>query len=82
VTEAEIYQRLTTIFQDVLDDDELVLEQTLTADDVPQWDSLSHVRLILAVQKEFGVKFSAAHVAGLKDVGGLASLVQARLAQK
>ncbi len=82
MTDAEIYQRLATIFQDVLDDDALELTPTLTAEDVPQWDSLSHVRLILAVQREFGVKFSAAHVAGLKDVGGLASLVKARLAQK
>ena len=64
-----IYARLTEIFRDVFDDDDIVLRPDLTAKDVPEWDSLSHVRLVLTVQQQFGVKFSAAQTSSLKNVG-------------
>jgi acyl carrier protein len=73
-----IYVQLTNIFHDVFGDDDLVLRPELTAEDVPEWDSLSHVRLILAVQKAFGTKFSAAQTAKLKNVGELAELIRAK----
>ena len=73
-----IYQRLTPIFQDVFEDDSLALTPALTAADVPGWDSLSHIRLILQIQKEFGIKFSAAQTAGLKNVGDLAHLIASK----
>ena len=60
MTVEEILSKMTTIFRDVFDDDDIVVTSALTADDVPEWDSLSHIRLILAVQKAFNVKFSAA----------------------
>ena len=56
----DVYRRLTEIFHDVFDDDSIVVTPELTASDVPEWDSLSHIRLVLAVQRAFQVKFSAA----------------------
>lgn len=73
-----IYRKLTVVFHDVFDDDTIELSPGMTADDIPEWDSLAHVRLILAVQKAFGVKFSAAQTASLKNVGDLAALLDAR----
>ena len=70
--------RLTSIFREVFDDDDLVLKPELTADDVDGWDSLTHVRLILTMQKAFGIKFSAADVAGMKNVGELVQLIESR----
>jgi acyl carrier protein len=74
-----VYAKLTGIFHDVFDDDELVLRPDLTADEVPEWDSLSHIRLVLTVQQKFGVKFSAAQTTSLKNVGDLVALIQSRL---
>ena len=71
--------RLTRIFHDVFEDDTLVLRPDMTAQDVPDWDSLSHVRLVLTIQREFGVTFSAAQTAGLKDVGELVSVLQSKV---
>ena len=71
--------RLTKIFHDVFEDDTLVLRPDMTAQDVPDWDSLSHVRLVLTIQREFGVTFSAAQTAGLKDVGELVSVLQSKV---
>jgi acyl carrier protein len=74
----EIYQRLTRIFHDLFDDDSIVITPRLTADDVAEWDSLRHIQLILAVQKTFKIRFSAADTANLKNVGELAALIQAK----
>ena len=74
-----IYAKLTDILRDVFDEDDLVATPDLTADDVDGWDSLSHLRLVLTVQKIFGVKFSAAETGGFKRLGDLASLVAAKL---
>jgi acyl carrier protein len=70
--------RLEAVFRDVLDDDDIELSRSTTAADVPGWDSLAHVRLILAVEKAFSVKFSAAQVTKLKNVGDLVDLVEAK----
>ncbi len=76
VTEADIYARLTPVFQEVFGDDDLVINPQLTADDVPEWDSMSHVRLMLTVERAFDTRFAAAEIAGLKNVGELVSLIQ------
>jgi acyl carrier protein len=77
--EGQIYQQLNGIFGDVFDDDSVVLEAETTADDVDGWDSLSHIRLVLTVEKAFNVKFSAAEVGKLKNVGELVGLIRSKL---
>jgi acyl carrier protein len=74
----DIYKKMTDIFHDIFDDDTIIVTPELTAADVPEWDSLSHIRLVLAVQKVFGVKFSAAQTANLKNVGEFVELIRAR----
>ena len=72
---SDIYARLTRIFHDLFDDPKLVLSPTLTAKDIEGWDSLNHVRLVLSVQKAFGVRFSAAEIGRLANVGELVQLI-------
>ncbi|MBR0697938.1 acyl carrier protein [Bradyrhizobium lablabi] len=73
---AEVYSKLTGVFRDVFDEDDLALTPQTTADDVDGWDSLSHIRLVLAVSKAFGVKFSASEIGTLKNVGEFADLIE------
>ena len=75
---AAIYRQLTTILRDVFDDEAFVAKPGLTADDVEEWDSLSHLRLITTVQKGFGIKFSAAEIGKLHNIGDLAQLIEAK----
>jgi acyl carrier protein len=74
-----VYDRLTKIFQDVFDDDTMVVTGDLTADSVADWDSLTHLRLMLSVERGFGVKFSASEIGRLKNVGELVDLIEAKL---
>jgi acyl carrier protein len=77
---SSIYERLTEIFREVFDDDELEVIPALTADDVEEWDSLNHIRLVLSIEKGFGLRFSAAEVGGLKNVGEFVELIQSKAA--
>ncbi|GLR91030.1 acyl carrier protein [Bradyrhizobium iriomotense] len=73
--QAQIYSKLSTVFREVFDEDDLGLEPETTADDVDGWDSLSHIRLVLAVSKAFGIKFSASEIGNLKNVGEFVELI-------
>jgi acyl carrier protein len=76
----EIYAKLTSIVRDVFDDDSIVLNPALTAGQVEGWDSLNHIRLMVSVEKAFGVRFVAAEVGSLKNVGELVALIAAKAA--
>jgi len=76
--EVQIYQKLTGIFHDVFDDDSIVVTSELSADDVDGWDSLTHIRLIITVEKSFQTKFSTAEIGKLQKVGDLVVLIKSR----
>ena len=78
----EIKEPLMAVFRDVFDDESLVLHQDLSASEVENWDSLSHINLITAVERQFKVKFTTAEVASLKNVGDLAHLIQGKRASR
>jgi acyl carrier protein len=69
---------LTDIFHDVFDDESIKVTPELTAKDVDGWDSLTHIRLILTVEKAFKIKFSTSEIGKLENVGDLAKLIKAR----
>lgn len=77
---SEIVSRLTPIFRDVFDNDALVVSEGMTAADVPTWDSLSNINMIIAVEKAFSVKFSIKDVRNLKNVGELLELIKRKAA--
>ena len=70
-----IYEKLNEVFQDVFDDDSIIVNADTTADDIEDWDSLEHINLVSAVEKEFGVKFTMAQVVGMKNVGEMVEVI-------
>lgn len=77
--EPQIYQRLTEIFQEVFDDDSIEVTPKLSAEEVDGWDSLTHIRLILTIEKVFKIKFSTSEIVKLENVGDLVALIQAKV---
>ncbi|MBR4982818.1 MAG: acyl carrier protein [Lachnospiraceae bacterium] len=75
-----VKETLTEVFQDVFDDDELELFDEMTAEYVEEWTSLTHIQLIVAVEKKFGVKFTTVEVMKLKNVGEFIALIEKKLA--
>lgn len=76
--ESAIYARLTEVFEDVFDDDSITVTPDLSAKDVDGWDSLTHIRLMLTVERAFKVKLSTSEIGKLESVGDLVALIKAR----
>jgi len=76
MTNEEIKLRLTPIFRELFSDDTLVVSEKMTANDVVKWDSLSHIDLICAIERAFGVKFSIKDARSMKNVGELIGLLR------
>ena len=79
MTKEQAMARLTEVFHDVFDDDEIVLTETTSAKDIEDWDSLEHINLIAAVEKEFKMRFQMKEVSGMKNVGEMADKIMAHL---
>ena len=75
----EIFEKLTVIFRDVMDNDEIVLEDSTSANDIEEWDSLAHVQLTERIEEEFGLKFSAKELASWVDVGEMVDAMEKKL---
>ena len=76
---SEIFKKVNEIFCDELDNEDIVLNDDTTADDVEEWDSLSHVQLIVAIEKTFGIKFTSNEILSWSNVGQLVDSIENRL---
>ena len=79
MNEEEIYARLAKIFEDVFDEESIKITPEMTAKDVDGWDSLTHIRLMLSVEKAFRIKFTASEIGKLENVGDLVDFIKARI---
>lgn len=77
-----ISERLKGVILRELEIDECPTDESTTANMVPGWDSLSHARIIAAVEAEYGVRFTTLEVIGLKNVGQLQALIDKKLKMK
>lgn len=71
--------RLASVFADVFEDEDLVIDRATTASDIDGWDSVMHVTLMLHVEQAFGIRFTSAEIADLRDVGELLDMIDRRL---
>lgn len=71
----EIYRTLTEVFRDVFDDESLEIGDETTADDIEDWDSLTHITLLSSVEDAFDIRFDMKAVHGLKNVGEMVDLI-------
>jgi acyl carrier protein len=82
MTSEQILDELQPIFQDVLDQPDLVLTRESNAQNVEDWDSLAHVNLVTAVEKHYKIRFALGELQGLKNVGEMIDLIVKKLAAK
>jgi acyl carrier protein len=71
----KIFDELTEIIRDVFDNDTVVATPNLTASQVEGWDSLGNVRVLLSIENEYGIRFSAGEISSIKNVGELAEAI-------
>jgi acyl carrier protein len=70
--------RVTEVFRDLFGDEKLAISRTTTARDIPDWDSVMHVSLVMQLEKAFGVRFLSTEIGNLQSVGELVDLIDAK----
>ncbi len=76
----EIFTGVQDIFRDIFDEDDLVITDATSSDDIEDWDSLNHINLVSAIEKEFKIRFALGELQTLKDVGAMIDLMVKKLA--
>ena len=75
---SEIYDKLNEIFRDILDNDEIELQDETTANDIEEWTSLTHIQLIVEIEKAFNLRFTSDEILEWKNVGEMVDSILAR----
>lgn len=75
----QIFEKLTAVFQDIFDDEDITIGENTSAADIEDWDSLTHIMLLSAVEDEFDIKFDMKAVQRLKNVGEMVDLIEEQL---
>jgi acyl carrier protein len=76
----DIVPRLTEVFRDIFDRDDIILTRATTSADIEDWDSLANISLMVAIEKEFNLSFSLKEVKALLNVGGMIDLIKTKKA--
>ena len=79
MSQTEIQEKLTKTFHKVFGDSSLVITPAMTASDVKGWDSLTHVRLLLTIERAFRINITASEAGKLQTVGDLMQLIQTKV---
>jgi acyl carrier protein len=75
----EIIKNINDIFIDVLDNENIVLNETTTANDVEEWDSLNHIQIVVAIEKKFKIRFTSKEIQSWNNVGEMIECVDSKL---
>lgn len=75
----QILKEVNKIFCDVLDNEDIVIHLETSAPDIEEWDSLSHIQLVVAIEKHFKIRFTAAEISGWGNVGEMISSLDKKL---
>ena len=75
MTREAVISAIQDIFRDIFDVDDLVISNTTNSDEIEDWDSLNHINLVSAIEKEFKIKFALGELMMLKDVGAMVDLM-------
>ena len=81
MSSSDTLSTVRTVMEDVFDVDNLQIAPETTADDIEEWDSLSHIRLVVAIERKFKIEFKNSEIGNLKNVGDLVTLIDAKVAR-
>ena len=79
MTRNDLFIEVQNIFRDIFDEDEMVIENKTNSDEIEDWDSLNHINLVSAIEKEFQIRFALGELMELKDVGSMIDLMEKKL---
>ena len=75
----EIFKKVSIIFQEVLDDNDIVISEDQGAKDIDEWDSLTHIMLVVETEKAFKLKFLSTEIANWNNIGEMITAIESKL---
>lgn len=78
MTREEILASLTDIMKDTFDEQDLSISLETSAEDIDEWDSLSHIELISNIESHYGIRFALGELQDLKNIGDMIELIQSK----
>jgi acyl carrier protein len=76
----DLLKEINIIFIDILDNEDLLIDENSTAKDVDEWDSLTHIQLVVAIEKKFHIRFTSREIQSWKNVGEMIDCIETRVA--
>lgn len=76
MTRVDIHEKVQEIFRDIFDDENLIISESTSSDDIDEWDSLSHINLVSSIERSFGIKFALGELVELRNVGDMLDLIE------
>ena len=75
----DIFNKVARIFKDVIEDEELTVNESYNSNDIPEWDSLVHIMLIVETEKKFNIKFLSSEISNWKDIGEMITAIESKV---
>ena len=75
----QMLKQINDIFIDTLDNPSIIISESTTADDVEEWDSLSHILLIVAIEKHFKIRFTSQQIQSWNNVSEMLDCIYQKL---
>ena len=72
-------EKLQEIFRDIFDDEDILLSSETTSEDIDDWDSLTHMQLIVEIEKEFNIRFTTAEIKKAENVGEFIQIIESKI---
>ena len=79
MTRTEILEQVQDIFRDVFDNEELVITESSSANDIDEWDSLTNIQLIVGIEHQFNIKFDSEEMTAWNNVGEMISSIEGKI---
>jgi len=73
---SEILSKINAIFIDTLDNEDIVINEATTANDIEEWDSLTHIQLVVAIEKQLNIRFTSKEIQSWSDVCEMLTCIQ------
>lgn len=76
MTRNDMLLQINTVFREILDNDQLIISENTAASDIDEWDSLTHIQLVVAIEKKFNIRFNSMEINSWKNVGEMLDCIQ------